>query len=119
LGILRKFGETICEERLNMNESHYINLGRKIYNENPSEDFNKEFAEAEPVAAFLTRKGFYFEMGRNERLIGCLNHKFTLEDTKNHPKTYPEQTDESLLNEIQIMYDLGWDYPDKYGDIKL
>jgi hypothetical protein len=101
-----------------MNELHYINLGRKLYNEHPSDDFDKEVAQAEPVAAFLIRKGFYFEMGRSERLIGCENHGFTLEEVVGHPKTYPEQTNESLLNEIQIMYDLGWDNPQKYGEIK-
>jgi hypothetical protein len=74
-------------------------------------------AQAESVNAFLIRKGFYFEMGRSERLIGCQNYEFALEEVKNHPKTYPEQTDESLLNEVQIMYDLGWDNPDKYGEI--
>jgi hypothetical protein len=66
----------------------------------------------------LIRKGFYFEMGRSERLIGCKNHEFTIKEIIGRLKTYPEQSDESLLNEVQIMYDLGWDNPEKYGEIK-
>jgi len=99
-------------------ESHYINLGRKLYNEHPSEDFEKQIAEAEPVAAFLIKKGFYFEMGRQERLAGLSYYELTLDETKGLPKSWPEQTDESILTEIQIMYDAGWDNPDKHGEIK-
>lgn len=99
-------------------ESHYINLGRKLFNEHPSEDFEKEIAKAEQVAAFLIKKGFYFEMGRQERLAGCKCHEFIFEEISGHPKSWPEQTGESLLNEIQIMYDAGWDNPDKHGEIK-
>jgi len=99
-------------------ESDYINLGRKLYNEHPSEDFEQEIAKAEQVAAFLIKKGFYFEMGRQERLMGCICHEFSLDEVKGLPKSWPEQTDKSLLTETQIMYDLGWDNPRKYGEIK-
>jgi hypothetical protein len=66
------------------------------------------------VEYFLFKKGYFYEMGRRDRLNGKNEGVFTVDSIREIPRSWPAQSDESLINEIQIMYDLGWDNPDKY-----
>lgn len=101
-----------------MNELPLINIGRRLYHNRFDENLNDVLSKHAPVGAFLIKKGFYFEIGRTERLLCYPCRIFEAKDVGELPLSYSGQSVDNLINETQLMFNAGWDNPDKYGNIK-
>lgn len=100
-------------------EQDCIDLGRVAYilargNHPEWTEITDFIDDLDDCQSFTFKRGYFYEFGRVARLNNESN-KFNVDSVKHVRPTWEGQTSESLLNEIQMIFDIGWDNPEKYG----